>query len=75
MKQHTGYVKPEKNTNFLKNDKIVISVEKKSVIFLELGLRNGLHRWNRLAKSSYLVEFRDSRDFMFFEAPRATSDT
>ena len=44
------------NSNFLKNGKMVISV--KILNFLDLGRRNGLHRWNRLTKSSYHDEFR-----------------
>ena len=47
----------------------------KSEIFLDLGRQNGLRRWNRLAKSSYHVKFRDSRNFMFFEAPRVVQNT
>ena len=30
----------------------------KSEIFLDLGGLNGFHHWNRFAKSSILVEFR-----------------
>ena len=49
-----------KNSNFVKNGKTVIyrnSPKKENAIFLDLGSQNGLHRWNRLTKSSTLVEF------------------
>ena len=47
--------KTRENSNLWKNGKIVISVKIQN--FLDLGLRNGLHRWNRLMKYSYHVKF------------------
>ena len=48
--------KTPENSNFLKNDEMVISVKIQN--FSRSWMINGLQRWNHLAKSSYHVEFR-----------------
>ena len=69
-------MKPRENPIFSKIAKIVISVKIKN--FLDLGCRNGFHRWNRLVKSSYHVEFRRiprQSEFARFSRKRASGGT
>ena len=54
---HAPPMKPRKS-NFLKKAKIVISVKNSEIYSLDLKWQNRFHCWNRLAKSSYHVEFR-----------------
>ena len=51
-----GECETPRKSNFLKKGKMVILVKTRK--FSRSQMKNGLHRWNRLAKSSYHVEFR-----------------
>ena len=52
---------------------VKLSFRSKTIIFLAFGWQNGLHCWNRLAKSSYHVEFRQIPRQLKFHVFRGNS--
>ena len=69
-------VKPRKNPNFRKKSKMVFSIKIQNKYLIsddETGFTVKIVSRN-LSTTSNFVEFRDSQNFTFFEAPRVTRD-
>ena len=66
-----GHVKPRENLIFLKKGKTVISVKTQNFSRSRMTKRTSPLESSReiLVTTSNFVEFRDSRNFSFFEAP------
>ena len=68
--------KTPENSNFYEKGKIIISVKNPEFFYILDDKTNfivGIASRN-LATTSNFVEFRDSKNFMFFEAPRVVRD-
>ena len=70
-------MKPRKNPNFRIKGEIVISIKNQEFFYIsddETDFTVGIV-WRNLATTSNFVEFRDSQNFTFFEAPGVVQDT
>ena len=69
--------KTREKFNFLRNGKTVISVENPKIFKISDDETDFTVRIvsRNLATTSNFVKFRDSKNFIFFETPRVTSDT